>query len=527
MPSLTTAPAASPAPAQGKLLIDCDFHLHSHYSMGVSKNMTLPVLAEQAARKGIGLVGVSDITHPKWRAHLVEVARAAELLGTAAARAGTAATKAGTTAGKAGVSGSAKAGVTGPGGNGKAGPAPVRSATRAGTAASMASPVAGMAADGPVDGPGGPGGGGGGLVAPGTYRIGPTRFILTGEVEDSRRVHHLLIFPELSSVESFCETVAPASSTLEKDGRPKLRLTGVEVAQAALDVEALIGPAHAFTPWTALYAYHDSLTDCYGDLASKLAFVELGLSAESSYGDRIPELADLTFLTNSDAHSPWPNKFAREFNRLELAEATFEGVRAALLRQKGNRVVLNVGLPPEEGKYNRTACTRCYRHHSFPEAVARQWRCGCGGLIKKGVVDRVGELAALAESRAGKSGRPSPPEHRPPYLHLIPLGELIAKALGVASPNAKKVQNEWEKLVARYGSEIGVAVDAPIDELLELALPPVGQALELFRSGNYTMRPGGGGRFGEVVLPGENQTRSKEAPVAPKESQATLFQFEA
>lgn len=422
--------------------------------MGVSKNMTIPVLAQQAARKGIGLVGASDITHPKWRGHLREEAEE---------------------------------------------------------------------------------------VAPGTYQLGPTRFILSGEVEDSRRVHHLVLFPEVSAVEGFCETVAPHSSTLSKDGRPKLRLTGQEVAQVALDVEALIGPAHAFTPWTALYAYHDSLAECYGDLASRLAFLELGLSAESSYGNGIPELAELTFLTNSDAHSPWPNKFGREFNRLQTSEATFQGVKEALLRQKGNQVVLNVGLPPQEGKYNRTACTRCYRHHTFPEATARQWRCGCGGLIKKGVVDRVAELSKGHIGQAGAVGAGGQtktkekggqiPDHRPPYQHLIPLGELIAKALGVANPNSKKVQTQWELLVGHFGSEIAVALDAPFEALEQEALPPVISALEAFRTGNYRMRPGGGGQYGEMILPGTGEHSHSEATTAssdpePREGQLTLSQFQ-
>ncbi len=421
--------------------------------MGVSKNMTIPVLAEQAARKGIGLVGASDITHPAWRKHLQEEAEE---------------------------------------------------------------------------------------VAPGTYQLGPTRFILSGEVEDSRRVHHLILFPEVSAVEGFCETVAPHSTTLAKDGRPKLRITGEAVAQAALDVEALIGPAHAFTPWTAIYAYHDSLPECYGDLADRLSFVELGLSAESSYGDRVPELDNLTFLTNSDAHSPWPNKFAREFNRLQTSEATFDGVKEALLRQKGSQVVLNVGLPPEEGKYNRTACSRCYRQHTFPESVARQWRCGCGGLIKKGVVDRVTELSwepaetAKKTNKAGKArGAGKAPDHRPPYQHLIPLGELIAKAVGVANPNSKKVQTQWELLVGRFGSEIAVAIDAPMKEVAETAQPPVASALKAFRTGNYRMRPGGGGQYGEVMLPGsgDGEGSQSEGPEPssepePREGQLTLSQFQ-
>jgi PHP family Zn ribbon phosphoesterase len=89
---------------------------------------------------------------------------------------------------------------------------------------------------------------------------------------------------------------------------PHVRLDGATIAGHVHRFGGLIGPAHAFTPWTAMYAYHDSLEDCYGDLAPYVPFVELGLSADTNYADRIAELKDLTFLTNSDAHAPNPQR---------------------------------------------------------------------------------------------------------------------------------------------------------------------------------------------------------------------------
>ena len=98
---------------------------------------------------------------------------------------------------------------------------------------------------------------------------------------------------------------------------------GCEIAEITKDLGALIGPCHAFTPWTALYAYHDSLKSCYGDMTDYVSFIELGLSADSDYADRIGELQRLTFLTNSDAHSPSTNKLAREFTQFNVPEITF------------------------------------------------------------------------------------------------------------------------------------------------------------------------------------------------------------
>ena len=194
------------------------------------------------------------------------------------------------------------------------------------------------------------------VVDEGTFEFDKTRFILSTEIEGQKRVHHLLYFPTFSAVDGFKERIKHKSENLETDGRPNVDMSGEELAELAKEVDALIGPAHAFTPYTALYAYYDSLKDCYGDLADYVSFVELGLSADSDFADRIKELHRLTFLTNSDCHSPHPVRIAREFNRFEVKDATFDEIKKAILRTDGNKSLLNVGLPPQEGKYHESAC---------------------------------------------------------------------------------------------------------------------------------------------------------------------------
>jgi len=49
-----------------------DLHLHSKYSRAVSSQMTVSQIALWAAKKGIGLVGSSDFTHPLWLRELKE-----------------------------------------------------------------------------------------------------------------------------------------------------------------------------------------------------------------------------------------------------------------------------------------------------------------------------------------------------------------------------------------------------------------------------------------------------------------------
>jgi len=336
-----------------------------------------------------------------------------------------------------------------------------------------------------------------------------TTFVLTVEVEDMKRVHHLLILPSISKTEELYESFRKYSPDIDSNGRPSLRLSGEEIAEHAKDAEALIGPCHAFTPWTALYAYHDSLRECYGDMAGYVSFVELGLSADSSYADRIKELHELTFLTNSDAHSPYPIRLAREFNRFHVQDISFEELKAAIERKRDRKPVLNVGVPPKEGKYNESACIRCYKHYSLRDAIVRKWRCECGGMIKKGVRDRVNELADCDGTH---------PAHRPPYLHLIPLAEIIGLAVH-KSASSKAVNEIWESLLAEFGTEVNVLVDASIGDLQAVNFnldASVLEAIKAFREGKIRVIPGGGGKYGIIELKPEGSEEGEEKEVEEK-----------
>jgi len=352
-------------------------------------------------------------------------------------------------------------------------------------------------------------------VDDGTFEMNTTRFILSTEVEDMNRVHHLVYFPSLSAVEDFKRAVTPKTKNLETDGRPNVRMNGTELATLAKDVEALIGPAHAFTPWTAIYAYHSSLQDCYGDLASYVSFVELGLSADADYADKIEELRRLTFLTNSDCHSPHPVRLAREFNRFQVHDATFEEIKKAILRTGGNKPVLNAGLPPQEGKYNESACISCFTHYTLEEAVRRKWKCSCGKRIKKGVRDRVNEMATYKE--------PKHPDHRPPYIYLIPLTEIIAKALGQHTPFSQTVSKRWDELITVFGNEITVLLDADIKEVAKVTAPAITEAIQAFRDHKVIIIPGGGGKYGTIELPKDGEMPT--IPLGPRDKQTSLLEY--
>ncbi|MFY9800388.1 MAG: endonuclease Q family protein, partial [Methanoregula sp.] len=247
--------------------------------------------------------------------------------------------------------------------------------------------------------------------------------VAQGEIEDQKRVHHLILAEDLAQFSQLRDLLAGKCKSFETSGRPHVYLSGEEIAALAHEVGALVGPAHAFTPWTAMYAYFDSVPACYGE--EKIDFLELGLSADSSYGAAIPDLYEVPFLTNSDAHSPYPDKLGREFNRIRLNQRTAKDVLSSI---KTGAIEMNAGFFPEEGKYNRTACTRCFTQYSLEQAIGHLWRCPeDGGIIKRGVSDRAKELAHGGEARS-----------RPAYVHVLPLAQIIQTMEGTSSPNTKK-----------------------------------------------------------------------------------------
>jgi uncharacterized protein (TIGR00375 family) len=306
----------------------------------------------------------------------------------------------------------------------------------------------------------------------------------TGEVEDEHRVHHLILAEDFGQFTQLRELLDPHSKSISTNGRPHVYLSGEEIAKRAHEVGALIGPAHAFTPWTALFAYHDSVAGCYG--SEKIDLLELGLSADSSYGAGIPELAGVPFLSNSDAHSPQLEKIGREFNRIRLHGNL--SVRGVLDSIRHGAIEANVGFFPEEGKYNRTACVRCFTQYTLEQAQQHNWRCPAdGGLIKKGVCDRARELSR------------GTPVSRPPYLHLIPLGQIIQTVEGVASPHTKKCRAIYDSFIEAFGNEIDVHLTIPVPEIRAVH-PKVADAVSALRENRVVLHPGGGGKYGTFSL---------------------------
>ena len=351
-------------------------------------------------------------------------------------------------------------------------------------------------------------------------------FVLTTEIEDIDSIHHLILFPDFECVNSLRKQLAPSSSNIDHEwgGRPRVNVTGEELAGTVRDVGGLLGPAHAFTPFRSIFreSKYDSLRECYGSETNHIHFIELGLSADTEVADSIPELRQLTFITASDAHSPTPDKLGREFTRFELESPSFNELRDAILRRNGRKPVLNVGFNPRLGKYYLSFCSSCRRTLNIMKGTnppefddlniyiscantddenqlrrhihSRKVKCPADGRpLRLGVRDR----AFMLGDGVSKS-----PSHRPEYRHILPLLELIRTALGVKSSNAKKVRTLYQSLTEELGTEIEILTSAAMKEI-EVRNRLVARMIAAYRNGKVGYIPGGGGRYGQLIAPWE------------------------
>lgn len=316
----------------------------------------------------------------------------------------------------------------------------------------------------------------------GIYAADGMDFVLTTEVEAKHRIHHVIIIPDIDIARELSQKLPSKNKNI--DGRPKTNLGGAELLEMAHDHDCLIGPAHAFTPWTGMYKSYDSIHDCY---EKKPDFVELGLSADTDMADCISELKNFPFLTNSDAHSPWPHRLGREFNQIELEDISYSSIKKAI---KNKDIKANYGLVPNLGKYHMTACTKCYKLMDPIIARENKMRCDCGGTIKKGVDFRISEISDFNE--------PQHPNFRPKYVHLMPLAEIIS-SVHEKGVTTKTVQGIWQKLIDNFKTEIDVLINAELTEIKNID-SDVALAIESFRNNTIDIVPGGGGQYGRICF---------------------------
>jgi uncharacterized protein (TIGR00375 family) len=342
------------------------------------------------------------------------------------------------------------------------------------------------------------------------------RFILTSEISCIysknnlvRKIHVVLFAPSFEAVEKInCQL--EKIGNLRADGRPILGLDAKELAKIALDAskDCLVVPAHAWTPWFSVFGSKsgfDSIEECFEDYSKHIYAIETGLSSDPAMNWRLSKLDKITLISNSDAQSP--KKIGREANDFD-AELSYNGIVDAIKSKDPKNFLYTIEFFPEEGKYHYDGHRSCGVSFSPKESKKYNNLCPtCGRPLVIGVLNRVEELADRKEGFV--------PPDAIPYKNLIPLEDIVADAFGVSSVT-KRVLQEYENLIKKYGNEFKILLDIPLQELEKATFPEIAEGIIKTREGKVSIVPGYDGVYGKISVFSEKKD-------SPSQNQKTLF----
>jgi len=311
-----------------------DLHIHSKFSRACSRDCDLEHLAWWAGRKGIGVIGTGDFTHPAWREEL-----GTKLVPDA--------------------------------------PGLFRLRPDLERAVHETLPPA--------------------CRTPVRFMLSSEISTIYKRDDRTRKVHHLLYAPSLEAVDEITRRLLRIGN-LASDGRPILGLDSrdlLEITLAGGDGCHLV-PAHAWTPWFAVLGSQsgfDRVADCYADLAEHIFAIETGLSSDPEMNWRVSSLDQYRLVSNSDAHSP--PMLGREATAF-TCEPDYFGIYQAL--RTGDGFDGTVEFFPEEGKYHLDGHRACDVRTTPEETRAAGGKCPvCGKTPTIGVQHRVDALADRPE----------------------------------------------------------------------------------------------------------------------------------
>ena len=335
-----------------------------------------------------------------------------------------------------------------------------------------------------------------------------THFILGTELScvfkhagKGRRMHLLVYVPSFTTIEKICRFLERVGAKLAGDGRPLISLHARELTAAILEIDSrsIIVPAHAWTPWYALFGSKsgfDSLEECFGDLTPAIPALETGLSSDPAMNWRVPDADGRSIVSFSDAHSL--RNLGRELTAFQ-GPLTFDGLAAAL---KDERIAYTVEYYPEEGKYHATGHRACNVRYLPADTQARGTLCPvCGRPLTVGVLERVEALATRQGFSLQSDGKGflHGGNGRPPFKRVVPLMQILAECLGVGE-RTKTVARAYTELTNALGSEFAVLLDAPIEDLTDVAGERIAEGIARMRTGDVAVEPGYDGVYGTVRI---------------------------
>lgn len=345
----------------------------------------------------------------------------------------------------------------------------------------------------------------------GIYQVkggGKREFMLVQELsqiykkgDKTRRIHNLVFSPSIETCEKVIAELNRREFNLKADGRPILGIDSEDLYKLLKEIDdrIIIIPAHAWTPWYAIFGSKsgfDAIEDCFGSMSKYIYAIETGLSSDPAMNWQLSHLDDVVLISNSDAHSP--RNLGREANVFEFDEPpTYDEFVRVLKEKDTNKFKYTIEFYPEEGKYHFDGCAKCTFSCEPRESKKLDERCPtCKRPLTLGVHHRVEELSDREASTVSK--------RKIPYKSIVPLAEIIAEVNGVKSPQSKRVVEEYMRLTDTLANEFTLLLDTPIEDIRAAAKDPnLATAIQKMRAGDISITPGYDGIYGKVNIFGE------------------------
>ncbi len=340
-----------------------------------------------------------------------------------------------------------------------------------------------------------------------------TTFMLTSEVSliyewkgQVKKVHNLIFSPSFEIIDQVNDRLSRYGN-LSSDGRPVLtNMASPEFVElvASISKEIFVIPAHAFTPWFSVFGSKsgfDSVEECFEDQTKRIFAIETGLSADPAMCWSISSLDRFALTSNSDSHSPWPWRLGREANVFDLENATYEGIFNAIKNKDPTKFLYTIETSPEYGKYHFDGHRDCNVSLDPEESKKSNGVCPrCKRKLTIGVLSRVEQLA---DRPAGFV-----PKDAIPFKTLLPLYEIISHVTGVKQLYSKKVTEEHDKIISRFGTELNVLLNASEGELKAVTHEKIADAIIKLRTGSLKFKPGYDGVYGIPVFDGNEEKQT-------------------
>ena len=303
--------------------------------------------------------------------------------------------------------------------------------------------------------------------------------IETNEVNDDGKTgsaHNLCYFPTLNDIKGFSSEMSHHIKNITLSSQ-RADISAYELIDIVEKYNGVLIPAHAFTPHKSFYGNcTSSLKRIFKEKFDHIPAIELGLSSDTFLADKISELENKSFLTNSDAHSL--PKIAREYNKIQVGGISFKEFIKAIKREDGRKIIANYGMDPKLGKYHRTYCEVCDKRIPGDAPVTKCLECESKN-ITMGVFDRIEIIKDKEDTKS--------PEFRPPYVYQIPL--TFIPGLG-----GKTI----DKLLDHFGTEMTILHKLSNDDIEAVVGEKIANNIIRARDGEMHIVEGGGGVYGKV-----------------------------